>query len=114
MNVLQASRSSRRFAGNDDAFIDQDIGYPNPKAQRRGHKVLIAIMLLAGIAALIGGLLQGAQQILAAFPTLASVLEGAAWMKLLAGLGQIGAVGLMVIAIALIWRWRIRRSRRHA
>lgn len=114
MNVLQTSRSSRRFAENDDAFIDQDIGYPNPKAQRRGHKILIAFMLLGGIAALIGGLLQGAQRIAAAFPNAQALLEGAAWMTFFAGLGQMGTVGLIVVAIALIWRWRIRRSRRHA
>lgn len=114
MNVLQTSRSSCRLAGNDDAFIDQDVGYPNPKAQRRGHKVLIAFMLLGGVAAFIGGLLQGAQRIAAAFPTAQALLEGAAWMRFLAGLGQMGTVGLIVIAVALIWRWRIRRSRRHA
>jgi hypothetical protein len=107
MTVPHASRPD-----DNDAFIDSDIGYPNPKAQRRGQKVLIALMLLAGVAALVGGMLQGAQRIAAAFPNAQALLEGAAWTTFFAGLGQMGLVGLIVVAIALIWRWRIRR--RHA
>jgi hypothetical protein len=109
MTLLHAGRPD-----DNDSFIDSDIGYSNPKAQRRGHKILIAFMLLAGIAALVGGLLQGAQQIAAAFPNAQALLEGPAWMAFFAGLGQMGTVGLIVTAIALVWRWRIRRSRRRA
>lgn len=106
MTVPQASRPD-----DTDSFIDSDIGYPNPRAQRRGHKVLIVVMLLAGVVALIGGLVQGAQEIVAAFPAGSSLLEGAVWMKVLSGLGEMVTVGLIVIAIALIWRWRVRRRR---
>lgn len=111
MNRRHDNPSKRLAADDSDSFIDQDIGYPNPSAQRRGHKVLIAFMLLGGIAALIGGLLQGAQQIAAAFPTVSAVMEGAAWMRVLSGLSEMATVGAIVIAIALIWRWRIRRKR---
>lgn len=109
MTVLHTAR--RHMADDNDSFIDSDVGFPNPKAQRRGHKVLIVLMLLAGVVALIGGLAQGAREIAGAFPTVASLLEGAAWMKLLSGLSEMATVGLIVIVIAMIWRWRIRHRR---
>jgi hypothetical protein len=67
-------------------------------------------MIVAGIVALIGGLLQGAEQVVAAFPSFASLGEGAAWARLFAGLTQLAVVGLFVLVVALIWRWRIKRA----
>jgi hypothetical protein len=102
-----------RTAGDDydrddtDIFIDTDIGYPNRRAQYRGH-----LFLVFGVLALVGGVLQSGQQIGSAFPTLASLQNGAAWGKFFEGFGRLIAVGLFVIFVALILRWRIRRARR--
>lgn len=104
---------ARRMADENDAFLDSDIGYPNRRAQYRGHRVMIFLILVAGFVALVGGLIQGAEEIGRAFPTLSSLAEGSAWMTFLSGTGRIAAVGLIAVLFALVWRWRIRRRRRH-
>jgi hypothetical protein len=114
---ITATRSSRRAADRDpdtDDFLGEDIGYPNPRAQYRGYRMLLALIFLAGVVALIGGALQGGQQIVSAFPTAQALTDGAAWAKFFAGLGQVGTVGLIVVVAALFLRWRIRRKRRRA
>ncbi len=108
-------RSSRRAADADnDDFIGQDIGYPNRRAQRRGHRIFVGFILLAGVVALIGGVLQSGDRIAAAFPTAQSLVQVAAWAQFFAGLGQMATIGLIVVIAALFVRWRIRRKRRHA
>ncbi len=105
----------RRMAGyredENDAFIDTDIGYPNRRAQYRGHLAIVFFILAAGVVALVAGLMEGGQEIAGAFPTVASLSEGAAWAKAFDGLGRLTTIGLIVIAVALLWRWRIRRAR---
>ena len=96
----------------NDAYLDSDIGYPDRRAQRRGHLFLVFLIFAAGVVALIGGVLEGAREIASAFPSAEALGEGAAWTKFFAGLGRLGIVGLIVILAALILRWRIRRKRR--
>ena len=95
---------------DDDAFIDQDIGYPNPESEYRRYRYMRAFVLGAGILAVIFGLTEGGKEVFGAFTSFSSVLEGAAWAKLLAGLGTLTRVGLVVVLAALVWRWRKRRS----
>jgi hypothetical protein len=107
---------ARRMSGygtdDNDAYLDSDIGYPNRRAQYRGHRVLIFFILVAGLVALIGGMIQGTEEIARAFPTLSSLAQADAWMTFLSGTGRIAAVGLIAVLFALVWRWRIRRRRR--
>lgn len=112
---ISTIRPSRSFAHRDpdnDDFIGEDIGYPNRRAQYRGYRVLVGLILVAGIVALVGGVLQGAGTIGAAFPSLQSLTQVAAWAQFFSGLGQMATVGLFVVIAALLLRWRIRRHRR--
>lgn len=112
---LTASRSSRHAAGREadnDNFIGEDIGYPNRRAQYRGYRLLLGFILFIGLLALIGGVLESANRIAGAFPTGEALLEGAAWAKFFGGLGQLATVGAIVVAAALLLRWRIRHARR--
>lgn len=103
---------TRRMAANDnDGFLGCDVAAPNAAAQRRGHKLVIVFMLVAGVVALIAGLSEGVQDIAASFPTWRSLFELAAWGRFFGALGEIATVGVIVIAVALIWRWAIRRRR---
>jgi hypothetical protein len=95
---------------DDDAFIDEDIGYPNLQSQHRGFRFILGFVLAAGILAVILGLMEGGKEVFGAFTSFSSLLEGAAWAKLLAGLGTLARVGLVVVVGALVWRWRKRRS----
>ena len=95
---------------DDDAFIDEDIGYPNLQSQYRGFRFILGFVLAAGILAVILGLMEGGKEVFGAFTSFSSLLEGAAWAKLLAGLGTLTRVGLVVVVAALVWRWRKRRS----
>lgn len=111
-----AKERPRRTAGykkeDPDAYLDSDTAVPDSRAQRRGHVLLVCLLLLFGVVALVGGVLQSGQQIGSAFPTLASLQNGAAWAKFFDGLGRLVAVGLFIIITALFLRWRIRRARR--
>ncbi len=93
-----------------DAFLDEDVGQPNLKAQYRGYRFLRGFILGAGILAVIFGLMEGAKNIFGAFTSFSSLLERAAWLKFLTGLGTITEVGLLVVVVALLWRWRSRRA----
>jgi len=95
---------------DDDAFIDQDIGYPNPESEYRRYRYMRAFVLGAGIMAVVLGLMEGGKEVFGAFTSFSSVLEGAAWAKLLAGLGTLTRAGLVVVVAALVWRWRKKRS----
>jgi hypothetical protein len=95
---------------DDDAFIDQDIGYPNPESEYRRYRYVRGFVLAAGILAVILGLMEGGKEVFGAFTSFSSLLEGAAWAKLLAGLGTLTRVGLVVVVAALVWRWRKKRS----
>ena len=95
---------------DDDAFIDEDIGYPNLQSQYRGYRYIRRFVFAAGILAVVFGLIEGGKNVLGAFTSFASLSERAAWVKLLAGLGTLTEVGLFVVFVALIWRWRKRRS----
>ncbi len=115
--ISPTPRSSRRAAPRDadgDDFLGEDIGYPNPKAQRRGHRLLLAFIVLAAIVALVGGALQSGDRIMAAFPTAQSLTEGAAWATFFSGIGRLAAIGLIVLVAVLFLRWRIRRAHRRA
>lgn len=106
-------RASRQAAGgpdDDDAFLGEDIGHPNPRAQYRGYKAIVYFLMAAGVIALVCGIVQGAQQVIGAFPSIASLADGAAWDRLFAGLGRLTLIGLIILAVALIWRWRLRRA----
>ena len=95
---------------DNDSFIDEDIGYPNLKSQYRGYRYVRRFVFAAGILAVVFGLIEGGKNVLGAFTSFASLSERAAWVKLLAGLGTLTEVGLLVVVVALIWRWRRRRS----
>ena len=95
---------------NDDAFIDQDIDPPNLESQYRGYRFMRRFVLAAGILAVIFGLIEGAKEVLGAFPSFSSLRDGAAWAKLLTGLGTITEIGLVLVLVALIWRRRKRRT----
>jgi hypothetical protein len=95
---------------DDDAFIDEDIGYPNLKSQYRGYRYTRWFVFVAGILAVVFGLIEGGKNVLGAFTSFSSLSERAAWVKLLAGLGTLTEIGLLVVVVALIWRWRTRRS----
>ncbi|MDE2184628.1 MAG: hypothetical protein KGJ78_16535 [Alphaproteobacteria bacterium] len=97
---------------DSDDFLGEDIGYPNRRAQYRGYRIVRAAMLGAGILALVFGLLEGGSEIRHAFPTMASLSDGAAWSTFWAGLGTLAKVGLALILVALVWRWRKRRRTR--
>jgi hypothetical protein len=113
-NLRAENERPRAMAGyrpqDDDAFIDEDIGYPNREAQYRGYRYLRLFILGAGILAVILGLMEGGKDVLGAFTSFSSLLERAAWLKLLAGLGTLTRVGLVVVVAALVWRWRKRRA----
>ena len=95
---------------DEDAFIDEDIGYPNRRSQYRGFRFILWFMLGAGIIALLIGFMESGKEVLGAFPTSASLLERAAWGKFFAGFGTIAEIGLAVVLLALFWCWRRRRS----
>jgi hypothetical protein len=95
---------------DEDAFIDEDIGYPNPESEYRRYRYMRTFVLGAGIIAVVLGLMEGGKDVLGAFTSFSSLLEGAAWAKLLAGLGTLTRAGLVVVVVALVWRWRKRRS----
>ena len=95
---------------DEDAFIDEDIGYPNLQSQYRGYRYIRRFVFAAGILAVVFGLIEGGKNVLGAFTSFSSLSERAAWVKLLAGLGTLTEVGLLVVVVALIWRWRKRRS----
>jgi hypothetical protein len=95
---------------DDDAFIDQDIGYPNPESEYRRYRYMRAFVFGAGILAVVLGLMEGGRDVLGAFTSFSSLLEGAAWARLFAALGTLARVGLVVVVVALFWRWRRRRS----
>ena len=95
---------------DNDSFIDEDIGYPNLQAQYRGYRYILRFVFVAGILAVVFGLIEGGRNILDAFTSFSSLSERAAWVKLLAGLGTLTEIGLLVVVVALIWRWRKRRS----
>jgi hypothetical protein len=96
---------------DDDDFLGEDIGYPNRRAQYRGFRFVLLLIALAGVAAIVFGLIQSGQEILAAFPTWDSLGDKAAWLRLLQGLGDLAVAGLFVTALALYLRWRIRKRR---
>lgn len=99
-------------ANDNDGYMGGcDVAPPNPQAQRRGHKIVIALVILAGLEALAVGLSQGVEGVRAAFPTPAALLQAAAWGHFFDALGQVATVGLIAIALALLWRWAIRRRR---
>jgi len=95
---------------DEDAFIDEDIGYPNPASEYRRYRYMRGFVLGAGIVAVVLGLMEGGRDVLAAFTSFSSLLEGAAWTKAFAGLGTLSRAGLVVVVAALLWRWRKRRS----
>jgi hypothetical protein len=95
---------------DDDAFIDEDIGYPNVESQYRGYRYIRLFVLAAGVLAVVFGLIDGGKEVLGAFTSFSSLAERAAWVKLLAGLGTLTKVGLVVVVAALVWRWRTRRA----
>jgi hypothetical protein len=95
---------------DDDALIDEDIGYPNPESEYRRYRYMRGFVLGAGIVAVVLGLMEGGRDVLAAFTSFSSLLEGAAWTKAFAGLGTLARAGLVVVVAALLWRWRKRRS----
>ena len=95
---------------DDDAFIDQDIGHPNPASEYRRYRYMRAFVLGAGIMAVVLGLMEGGRDVLGAFTSFSSLFEGAAWTKAFAGLGTLARAGLVAVVAALIWRWRKRRS----
>ncbi len=106
----QQPGACRPMAANDnDGFCD--TAPPKPAAQRRGHKLVIAFMLLAGLAALGVGLAQGVQGVRAAFPAPSALLQAEAWGRFFEALGQIGTVGLIVVGVIVLWRVVIRRRR---
>lgn len=114
MTVLRPSRgcSPRNAADNDnDGFMGCDTAPPDPAAQRRGHKAVIALMIVAGIAAIVTGLVQGVQGIVTAFPVGHSIFELASWVRFFAALGQLASVGLALVAAALIWHAVIHNRR---
>ncbi len=67
-------------------------------------------ILGAGILAVVLGLMEGGKDVLGAFTSFSSLLERAAWLKLLAGLGTLTRVGLVVVVAALVWRWRQKQQ----
>lgn len=95
---------------DEDAFIDEDIAPPNLKSQYRGFQFILLFVLGAAILAVVFGLMESAKDVLGAFTSFSSLLERAAWAKLLAGLGTLTTAGLLVVLAALVWRWRKRRS----
>ena len=95
---------------DEDAFIDEDIGYPNPKSEYRRYRYMRAFVLGAGIMAVVLGLMEGGKEVSGAFTSFSSVLEGAAWARLFAALGTLTRAGLVVVVAALVWRWRKKRS----
>lgn len=111
MTALRPSDSSCRMAANDndDGFLGCDIAPPNRQAQRRGHRLIILFVLLAGVMALFFGLSESVQGIVAAFPDSASMLQAQAWGRFFDALGQVATVGVILIAAALIMRLVFRR-----
>lgn len=101
----------REAANDNDGFIGCDIAPPNRRAQKRGHQLVIVFLLLAGVVALIAGLSEGLQGAAAAFPNGNALLQAQAWGRFFEALGQVGTIGLIVIAAALVLRWLIRRRR---
>jgi hypothetical protein len=99
-------------SADDDAYIDSDIGHPNPRAQHRGHMAFVVLILIAGIVAIVAGVVQSAEETIHAFATPSALLDGAAWLNFLSGAGRLTAFGLIVTAVALLWRRHIRRARR--
>lgn len=102
---------TRRTAANDnDGFLGCDVAQPNAAAQRRGHKLVIAFMLVAGLIALIAGVSEGVKAMASSFPTWRALFDLAAWERFFNGVGEVATVGLIAIGVALLWRWAIRRG----
>jgi hypothetical protein len=106
----RATASSRQQ--DDDSFLGDDVGRPNMRAQYRGFRLMLRFILLAAIVALVFGLMEGAKDIATAFPSFSSVLDGAAWSRLLSGLGTLTTVAAVVVCAALLLRWQRIRARR--
>jgi hypothetical protein len=112
MTAFQRSDRSCRMAANDnDGFMGVDVAPPNPHAQRRGHQLVIAFVLLAGVVALVAGLSEGTHDAFAAFPNADALLLASAWGRFFDALGQIATIGLAIIGAALVLRWLLRRRR---
>ena len=115
MTAIRPSDDSKfcRMAANDnDGFMGSDVAPPNPRAQRRGHQMVIVFVLLAGVVALVAGLSESTHNAFEAFPNADALLQANAWGLFFDALGQIATIGLAVIAAALVMRWLLRR--RHA
>lgn len=113
MTALRPSdtRSCQVANDNDDGFLGCDIAPPNRQAQRRGHRLVILLMLLAGVLALLFGLSEGMRGISAAFPQGDALLQAEAWGRFFEALGQVGTIGLIAVALAVVLRWLVRRRR---
>ena len=98
-----------------DDYLGEDIGYPNREAQYRGYRFKLRLLFVAGVLAVVFGLGESGENVIAAFPTASALFEKAAWVRLLGGLGGLTEVGLAVLLAVLFLRWRNRRSasRRH-
>lgn len=101
----------REAANDNDGLMGCDVAPPNRQAQKRGHQFVIALMLLAGVAALVAGLSEGLQGAATAFPDGNALLQAQAWGRFIEALGQVGTIGLIAIAAALALRWLVRRRR---
>ncbi|MDE2134762.1 MAG: hypothetical protein KGM97_01765 [Alphaproteobacteria bacterium] len=95
---------------DNDAFIDEDVGYPNRESQYRGYRYFLRFIFVAAILAVIIGLIEGAEQVFGAFSSFSSLLEGAAWARFFAGLGALTRVGLVALLVAVVLRWWNKRS----
>ena len=74
--------------------------------------MVLGLILAAGIVVLIFGFMDGARNVTAAFPSFSALMDGAAWSRLLSGLGTLTTVAVVVVFAALLWRWRRKRARR--
>lgn len=114
---MTAIRPSDRHTGcheaanDNDGLVGCDVAPPNSQAQKRGHQLVIVFLLLAGVVALIAGLSEGLQGAAAAFPDGDALLQAHAWGRFFEALGQVGTIGLIVIAFALVLRRLVRRRR---
>ena len=104
--------SKRPAEETPDDYLPSDVGHYNVAAEGRFLRRVGLGLLMGGTLVAIGIAVMDAMfKMTTAFTSPSSLLNGAAWIQFLIGLGAFTKIGLLVLAGALLWQLLKRRKK---